>query len=91
MSLHDFLAVQTPVGGPRKALFLFEIPGPRFGKVRNAHEADVVAAMRVLVARVAQTYDKFHGQVRIIRKGLETQADGKRTGARFTVPLFTNS
>ena len=45
MSLHDFLAVQAPVGGPREALFLFEIPGPRFGEMRHAHEVGVVAAV----------------------------------------------
>jgi hypothetical protein len=33
--------------------------------MRNAHEADIVAAVRALVSRVAQTYDKFHTQVRI--------------------------
>lgn len=56
------------MGRARQPLFLFEAPLARFGEVRHAHKADVVAAVRVLVARVAQADDEFHGGLRIIRK-----------------------
>ena len=49
-----------------------------FGKVGDAHETDVVPAMRVLVPRISQPYDKFHGQVRMIRRGAETQTVGRQ-------------
>jgi hypothetical protein len=49
-----------------------------FGKVGDAHEADIAAAMCALVARVAQTCDEFHGQVRMIRRGAETQTVGRQ-------------